>query len=190
METKGLFAEITHIPERKPRGPTLQPLLHNFKWASNLMNWGTALNLSVAFKWTARLICGHSPNQVIGASRVFLFFGPPRDGDEVDAVAVASTIREVVAEVSAVHAHGLAVGKTSHQIPVDLLVPERRPPVGHGFFDELGKGPPPWPVKERLSRVGIVEGNFPRGIALFLKKAGRLPIARVLCVVPTVLENV
>jgi len=46
------------------------------------------------------------------------------DADEVDAVAVAAAIGEVVAKVGAGGGNGLAVLQHTHVVPHDLLVPE------------------------------------------------------------------
>jgi len=51
------------------------------------------------------------------------------DGDEVDAVAVAAAVGQVVPQVGAVDAHALAVGKAANKVPIHLRVAERRPAV-------------------------------------------------------------
>ena len=50
-----------------------------------------------------------------------------RHGDQVDAVAVARAVGQVMPQVRAVDAHTLAVGQHAHVVPVDLLG------VGVGF---------------------------------------------------------
>ena len=43
---------------------------------------------------------------------------------------VALSVRQVVAQVGAVHRHGLAVGQAPHVLPHHLFVPETGPAVG------------------------------------------------------------
>ncbi len=52
-----------------------------------------------------------------------LLGGISRDGHEVDAVAVALLVGDVVAQVRAVNAHGLSILEHAHVLPVHLLVP-------------------------------------------------------------------
>ena len=56
-----------------------------------------------------------------------------RHGDQIDAVAVARAVGQVMPQVRAVDAHTLAVGQHAHVVPVDLLG------VGVGF--RVGAGP-------------------------------------------------
>ena len=56
-----------------------------------------------------------------------------RHGDQIDAVAVARAVGQVMPQVRAVDAHTLAVGQHAHVVPVDLLG------VGVGF--RVGDGP-------------------------------------------------
>ena len=53
--------------------------------------------------------------------------GFARHRDQVDAVPVAFSVRQVVAEVRAVNADALAVGQAADEVPIDLLIAERRP---------------------------------------------------------------
>lgn len=59
------------------------------------------------------------------------------DGDEVDTVAVAAPVRQVVAQVRAVNGHALAILETPHVVPHHLLIPERRPSVRLRLGHEL-----------------------------------------------------
>ena len=55
--------------------------------------------------------------------------GASRDADEVDAVAVAAPVRQVVAQVRARGGDGLAVAQAPHVLPHHLVVAEARPTV-------------------------------------------------------------
>ena len=57
-----------------------------------------------------------------------------RHGDQIDAVAVAGAVGQVMPQVRAIDAHTLAVGQHAHIVPVDLLG------VGAGLGLGLGLG--------------------------------------------------
>ena len=76
--------------------------------------------------------------------------------NKVDAVSVAASVREVVAKVSTVNRHALAVLETPHIVPHDLLVSERRPPVRLGLGNELLE----CPATQRLSGGALLRRGW------------------------------
>eukprot|EP00631_Chrysoreinhardia_giraudii_P002521 CAMPEP_0197416436 /NCGR_PEP_ID=MMETSP1170-20131217/2744_1 /TAXON_ID=54406 /ORGANISM="Sarcinochrysis sp, Strain CCMP770" /LENGTH=271 /DNA_ID=CAMNT_0042943331 /DNA_START=113 /DNA_END=925 /DNA_ORIENTATION=+ len=104
------------------------------------------------------------------------------DGDEVDAVAVALAVGEVVAEVGAGGADGLAVGKNADVVPVDLVVAEGGPAVRLGLLDKVFPAAVLGGGEEELAGVGVVKLDFGAAV-LVLEEGRRLPVAGELGVV-------
>jgi hypothetical protein len=69
---------------------------------------------------------------------------------------VALLVRQVVTEVRSSERHCLTIRQTSHVVPHDLVVSERRPPVRHGLLQELVKGAADWGDEERFPVCWIV----------------------------------
>mmetsp|Transcript_15564 Transcript_15564/g.51781 ORF Transcript_15564/g.51781 Transcript_15564/m.51781 type:complete len:268 (-) Transcript_15564:93-896(-) len=101
---------------------------------------------------------------------------PAGDRDEVDAVPVASPVREVVTEVRPRHGHRLAVLEHSRVLPHNLLVAEGGPAVQVGLGQEFVHGAADRSAEQRLARDGVVEGGR-LCAAHFLEKVGLLPVA-------------
>ena len=115
---------------------------------------------------------------------------PARDRDEVDAVAVARAVGQVVPEMRAVGADALAVGQHAHVLPVDLRVAERGPAVHPGLLHERVPVAIPRAEEERLARVAVVERDLSRRRRLLRQKGGLpLPVAAVLGVVAVVVAD-
>ena len=105
--------------------------------------------------------------------------GPPGDTYEVDAVAVAGAVGDVVAEVGAVDRDALAVGQDAHVLPHHLLVAERRPPVRVRLARKLLEAAAHRRDEERLAAHAVVVDGLDRAVDL-LQEVGRLPVAAVL----------
>mmetsp|Transcript_6573 Transcript_6573/g.19672 ORF Transcript_6573/g.19672 Transcript_6573/m.19672 type:complete len:219 (+) Transcript_6573:206-862(+) len=101
---------------------------------------------------------------------------PAGDRDEVDAVPVASPVREVVTEVRPRHGHRLAVLEHSRVLPHNLLVAEGGPAVQVGLGQEFVHGAADRSAEQRLARDGVVVGGR-LCAAHFLEKVGLLPVA-------------
>mmetsp|Transcript_2357 Transcript_2357/g.6239 ORF Transcript_2357/g.6239 Transcript_2357/m.6239 type:complete len:200 (-) Transcript_2357:345-944(-) len=82
------------------------------------------------------------------------------DGDEVDAVAVARAVGQIVAQVRAVDADALAIWQHAHVVPVDLGVAERGPAVGLRLANEGSPVAALRPVEEGLACVAVEKGDL------------------------------
>jgi hypothetical protein len=100
---------------------------------------------------------------------VALLLANPRDGAQVDAVAVPGAVREVVPEVRAVDADRFAVREHADVLPRDFGVAERRPPVRRGLGEEGLRGAPDRRAEQRLERHGVEKGHRRLG-----RRAGKL----------------
>eukprot|EP00636_Phaeomonas_parva_P006647 CAMPEP_0118853576 /NCGR_PEP_ID=MMETSP1163-20130328/2108_1 /TAXON_ID=124430 /ORGANISM="Phaeomonas parva, Strain CCMP2877" /LENGTH=243 /DNA_ID=CAMNT_0006786147 /DNA_START=61 /DNA_END=792 /DNA_ORIENTATION=- len=106
----------------------------------------------------------------------------PCHGHQVDAVAVAVAVGDVVPQVRAVHADGLAVRQAAHVLPDHLLVPEAGPAVRAALLLELLEGAADGRAEERLTRDAVVIRGRLLAVDL-LEELGLEPVARVLGVV-------
>merc|ERR1711939_678933 len=89
-----------------------------------------------------------------------------RDTHEVDAVAVAGAVGQVVAEVGAIDADALAIWQHAHVLPVDLAVAEGGPAVRLRLLDKGGPRAVARAVEERLASVRVVKCQLARGLGL------------------------
>mmetsp|Transcript_47817 Transcript_47817/g.104089 ORF Transcript_47817/g.104089 Transcript_47817/m.104089 type:complete len:263 (+) Transcript_47817:118-906(+) len=112
----------------------------------------------------------------------------PSHRDEVDAVAVAASIRDVVAEVRAVNRDTFAVGKATDILPDNLGVSEGRPAMDFGLLLERLKRATPRSDEEGLARHRIIVSRLLGAVDL-LEKGGSLKVAAVLCEVAIVGAN-
>mmetsp|Transcript_15854 Transcript_15854/g.47653 ORF Transcript_15854/g.47653 Transcript_15854/m.47653 type:complete len:225 (-) Transcript_15854:204-878(-) len=128
---------------------------------------------------------GPTPCAAVGQISV-LPVGPrsPSDGHEVDAVAVAQRVGEVVAQMRAVERDHLAAGQAAHQVPVRLRIAEAQPAVDVRVLHKVLEGAPPGDEEQRLARVAVVEGALPKlevgrlsSLRLLVQEGGRLEIA-------------
>ena len=85
-------------------------------------------------------------------------------------------------EMSSRQAHRLPITEATHIVPNHFLVPKRRPAVGTTFHQKVLKGSATRRLEERLSRVGIVKGNF-SGLLSIIDKLGSFKVAAVFRVV-------
>eukprot|EP00619_Florenciella_sp_RCC1007_P011265 CAMPEP_0205908434 /NCGR_PEP_ID=MMETSP1325-20131115/3214_1 /ASSEMBLY_ACC=CAM_ASM_000708 /TAXON_ID=236786 /ORGANISM="Florenciella sp., Strain RCC1007" /LENGTH=104 /DNA_ID=CAMNT_0053274635 /DNA_START=252 /DNA_END=564 /DNA_ORIENTATION=- len=81
----------------------------------------------------ARPALARRARPALRTSHAVLLLRPASHRDQVDAVAVALAVGQVVTKVGAVQAHRLAVGEHPHVIPDRLLVAERRPSMRLGL---------------------------------------------------------
>ena len=79
---------------------------------------------------------------------------------QVDTIPRARSIRQVVAQVSAIHTDRFTVGENSYVIPNYLRISERWPPVHLALQQKLRNGPPAGGNEQRLASVGIIKGNL------------------------------
>ena len=79
---------------------------------------------------------------------------------QVDTIPRARSIRQVVAQVSAIHTDRFTVGENSYVIPNYLRISERWPPVHLALQQKLRHGPPAGGNEQRLASVGIIKGNL------------------------------
>ena len=79
---------------------------------------------------------------------------------QVDTIPRARSIRQVVAQVSAIHTDRFTVGENSYVIPNYLGISERWPPVHLALQQKLRHGPPAGGNEQRLASVGIIKGNL------------------------------
>lgn len=87
-----------------------------------------------------------------------------------------------MAKMSSRQTHCLPIFEATHIFPNHFLVPKRRPPVGTTFHQKILEGSATRRDKERLARVGIVEGNFSRLLGI-VDKLGSFKVATMFRVV-------
>jgi hypothetical protein len=113
----------------------------------------------------------------------------PGDRDKVDAVARTFFIRKIVAKMSPRQTHRLTIGKATYIFPYHLLIAKGRPTVGTTFHQKVLQGSSTRRHEERLSRVGIVKGNFFTSILGLLDKLCGFKVATVFGVVTVKVAN-
>jgi len=84
----------------------------------------------------------------------------------------------------AVYRDRFTVWQTPHEVPIDFGVPEGRPPMVEGLFNEISPRAVPWCIKERFTGVRIVESQLARSFTLFFQERRCFPVTRVLRVMP------
>mmetsp|Transcript_30066 Transcript_30066/g.84860 ORF Transcript_30066/g.84860 Transcript_30066/m.84860 type:complete len:209 (+) Transcript_30066:133-759(+) len=96
---------------------------------------------------------------------------------------VAIAVREVVAKVGSGRGDGLAVGQHADVVPVDLIIPERRPPMAHGLLLEILEGPANRGIEQGQAGDRVIEGGD--GVWIHLIQEGSLrPVAGKLGIMP------
>jgi len=93
-------------------------------------------------------------------------------------------IGQVVTQMRAIDGDCFTVRQTAHQIPIDFRVPERRPAVVEGLFDERSPRTVPRRIKERFACVRIIKSDLARRFAFFFQKQSCFPVPGMLRVVP------
>lgn len=87
-----------------------------------------------------------------------------------------------MAKMSSRQTHYLPIFEATHIVPNHFLVPKRRPSVGTTFHQKILEGSATRRDKERLARVGIVEGNFSRLLGI-VDKLGSFKVGTMFRVV-------
>lgn len=125
--------------------------------------------------------------QLILIPFTLVLLGISRHAHQINAIPIPGPIRQIVSQMRPIHAHALPVAQTSHVVPNNLLVPERRPAVPAALLQERFHIPPLGRDEEGLAGVAVVEYDVARfGVfdARVVDEGGGGPVSGVFGAVP------
>jgi hypothetical protein len=111
-------------------------------------------------------IVSRTPNHRLLLLGRYLGGGPSGNRYQVNAIAIAATVGNVVSQMRPIQRYGLSGPDAPYDLPVHFRVTEGRPTVLFRLVYKCRKSSAPRSVKEGLARDGIVEGHFALTIAL------------------------